>query len=135
MLYRLRHPVGLLAAMLIVGILAVPSLAAGSSNDPGKRPGQAGPAGHSSVVHDCTYWTRATRFAAVRVKKVRKRVANGQLPEWKLKASIRIYHAVLRQKNATCSSPSGTTGPSGAAGAERPGSGGSSVLTSSDLLQ
>src|SRR3954470_1437247 len=101
------HSIGRLArlvtALLVVACLGITASAVAQpgngSNGSGKRY-----TAQPSVVKDCAYWTKATRFAAVRVKKVRKRVNNGDLPYWKYKAAVRIYHEVLRNKNAVCSS-------------------------------
>jgi hypothetical protein len=112
MLQRLRWPVCMLTALLIMGCLAVPTaVTAAGSSDPGKKPGTAGPA-TTSVVKDCAWATKQVRFAAIRVKKVRKRVVNGQLPGWKLQSAIRIYKKYLRYKKKVCApAPSGAPAP------------------------
>ena len=110
------HSIGrlarLVAALLVVACLGITASAVAQpdngSNGSGKRY-----TAQSSVVKDCAYWTKATRFAAVRVKKVAKRVRNGELPYWKYKASVRLYHQILRNKNRVCSSeqPAGPPAP------------------------
>src|SRR5262245_21623679 len=101
------HSIGrlarLVAALLVVACLGITASAVAQPDNGSKGSGKRY-AAQSSVVKDCAYWTRATRFAAVRVKKVAKRVRNGQLPYWKYKASVRFYHQVLKKKNAVCSS-------------------------------
>ena len=112
MVHSIKRSVITLTALLIMLCLTLSVTGVAQSDTGANAPGKRDTAG-SSVVKDCAYWTKATRFAAVRVKKVRKRVRNGLLPYWKYKASVRFYHEVLRQKNAVCSSeqPAGPQAP------------------------
>ena len=102
--------VAVLAAALVVPS-AVSSAAGPPSPSAQTPPGPSAQTSKSSAVHDCAWATRHTRFAAIRVKKVRKRVVNGQLPVWKLKASLRIYKAALRYKNQVCAPGGGGPHP------------------------
>ena len=102
----------ILLVAVLAAALAVPSAASFAAGS-----GSAGPAAHTAaksgpVVRDCAWAQRHTRFMAVRVKKVRKRVVNGQLPVYKLKQALRIYKSALRYKNSVCA-PAPTTGGGG----------------------
>jgi hypothetical protein len=93
------RPVAWFTALLIVGSLVLVTESA-QAEPQGKR----SPTAQTAVVRDCTWATKHARFAAVRVKKVRKRVVNGQLPAWKLKSALRIYKQAVRFKNDVCGS-------------------------------
>jgi hypothetical protein len=82
----------LVACMATIALV----VAAPASAQASQKPGQ------TSVVHDCAWAQKHTRFMAVRVKKVRKRVENGQLPGWKLRAARRILRQALQFQNQVC---------------------------------
>jgi hypothetical protein len=110
--HAIRWPMKLVV-LLIMGCLLVPAASAAGAPD-GNKSGTE-PAtrlqAETTVVKDCAWATRQVRFAAIRVKKVNKRVKWGQLPAWKLKASIRIYKRYLRIKNEKCSAGPPAAGP------------------------
>jgi hypothetical protein len=109
MVHSIKRSVITLTALLIMLCLTLSVTEVAQSDTGANAPGKRDTA-RSSVVHDCTWATKHVRFAAVRVKKVRKRVVNGQLPVWKLKASLRIYKQAIRFKNQVCSSNPGGGG-------------------------